>query len=210
MAYATGGDCSADLSLARAGNLFLAPTMAEATAVAQAIDFLPESRWEHPSNMCGPLAAAILLATCRLPEGPTPHSFWLSNPEADGRPASLFPSEDYEVTRVREAAGRYDFAADPLQEGDFLYLFSGRSGTFSHMIVVTEVDPEGRAYSVSNLGHRDGTFTIERILLFDPLDETLGYLRGEWATGYFRTGQGGFIRIRPAASVESELPPAEE
>jgi hypothetical protein len=67
------------------------------------------------------------------------------------------------------------------------------------MFVVTEVDVDGRSYTVTNQEQSDGNYWIERVLLYDPTDPEVGVLRstcedcGSWRR---RTGLGGFDVLR--------------
>ena len=174
----------------------------EATAeLARQLGYLASDQ-EDPSNMCGPLSAAILREAGLLPAsvGPVANlkSYWLANPVTNGRPWSLFPADLYQVNRFSTGIDRFDFAAWPLMPGDFVYTYAGR-GSFSHMFVVTEVDPTGRAYTVTNQLQADGGYLVQRVLLYDPQDEQEGVLRsrciecGSWRR---RTGLGGFDVLR--------------
>ena len=70
---------------------------------------------------------------------------------------------------------------------------------FDHMIVVTRVDEDGAAYSVTNINYGDG-FVITEALLYDPdkpgkglfYDLTNDSLRKELGM----TGTDGFLLIR--------------
>jgi hypothetical protein len=157
---------------------------------------------EDPSNMCGPLSAAILHRAGLLPSSVGPvadfHNYWLADPLTNGRPWSLFPSDQYQIHRFTQSIEQFDFWELPLQPGDFVYTYSGR-GAFSHMFVVTEVDGDGRSYTVTNQEQPNGEYLIERVLLYDPLDLGAGVLRstcencGSWRR---RTGLGGFDVLR--------------
>ena len=174
----------------------------EATAeLARQLGYL-SSNQEDPSNMCGPLSAAILREAGLLPAsvGPVANlkSYWLANPVTNGRPWSLFPADQYQVYRFKIGTDRFDFAAWPLLPGDFVYTYAGR-GSFSHMFVVTEVDATGRAYTVTNQLQADGGYLVQRVLLYDPQEHEAGVLHspclecGSWRR---RTGLGGFDVLR--------------
>jgi hypothetical protein len=152
--------------------------------------------------MCGPLSAAILQRAGLLPGAAGPvtdlANYWLADPLTNGRPWSLFPSDRYQIHRFTQAIERFDFSEWPLHAGDFVYTYSGH-GAFSHMFVVTEVDVDGRSYTVTNQEQSDGNYWIERVLLYDPTDPEVGVLRstcedcGSWRR---RTGLGGFDVLR--------------
>ena len=67
--------------LAQVARRYLAPTAREAETVAQWLGFTEQA---HPSNMCGPLAVAILrdAEVVQTPEGLAP--YWLLDPRTDG------------------------------------------------------------------------------------------------------------------------------
>jgi hypothetical protein len=179
---------------------YLAEDQAQAVAQARRIDFL-QGGYEDPSNMCGPLAAAILSDAGMLPSriGPVRdfHNYWLANPSTNKRPWSLFPSQQYEVFSFRESIRTFDFGAWPLQAGDFVYTHAGR-GEYDHMFIVTEVDVVGRAYTVTNQQQPDGSYRIERFMLYDPQDSDAGVMRGLWVRSarLGRTGLAGFEVLR--------------
>ncbi|MCI0893170.1 MAG: LysM peptidoglycan-binding domain-containing protein, partial [Chloroflexi bacterium] len=180
---------------------FVTGSREETQQVARAIGF-QRYGYEDPSNMCGPLAAAILQHAGLLPSAAGPvtdlANYWLADPLTNGRPWSLFPSDQYRIHRFTQSIERFDFSEWPLYPGDFLFTYSGR-GAFSHMFVVTEVDGDGRSYTVTNQEQANGDFWIERVLLYDPMDPDAGVLRstcencGSWRR---RTGLGGFDVLR--------------
>lgn len=189
---------------------FIAPSPDEATLMARRIDFA-SGPYESADNMCGPLAAAILIEGGYLPADAPVHDMWLlcpreDNPDCEGLETLrriYFPVDEYEYTRVEESVGKFDFSENPLQPGDWLYLYvmkgvSNYDG-FDHMLVVTRVDPDGAAYTVTNINHGDG-FIITEELLYDPnrpgkglfYDLTNDRLRKELGM----TGTAGFLLIR--------------
>jgi len=52
---------------------------------------------------------------------------------------------------VRTPLKEYDFAAHPLQVGDFLYIYAGPNGNFEHMLTVSYVDEAGRGPAIGPL-----------------------------------------------------------
>ena len=200
----------AEIRLHEASLAYLANTPKKALEVARSIDFT-EGNFENPDNMCGPLTVAIMRDSGYLPPEADPHGMWLlcpreDNPECHGLrilERTFFPPEQYDYIRVWESVGRYDWRKNPLQAGDWLYLFllkgvSNYTG-FDHMIVVTRVDEQGRAYSVTNINHGDG-FVIREELLYDPRRPGQG-LFYELTDDDFRkelgmTGTAGFLLIR--------------
>lgn len=189
---------------------FLAFTPEDADQVARRIDFASGPH-ESADNACGPLTVAILKAGGYLPEEASEHEMWLlcpreDIPECHGMDTlqrDFFPIDEYEYIRVEESIGTYDWKKNPLQPGDWLYLFvlkgiSNYRG-FDHMIVVTRVDENGAAYSVTNINYGEG-FVITEALLYDPkhpgeglfYDLTNDRLRKELGM----TGTDGFLLIR--------------
>jgi hypothetical protein len=174
---------------------FVAETTTEALSVAHDLQFLVEHG--HPSNMCGPLAVAILRDAGLVDEHIILHDFWLLNPAEpwDVRLLeSVFPASRYDSPRTSTPIDQFDFVESPLEPGDFLYLFGGLGGTFDHVITVTNVDEEGRAFSVTNVNSDEG-FVIKEILLYDPNQPGVGMFY-EWADPanihLGLTGLGGF------------------
>lgn len=179
---------------------YLAEDHAQAIAQARRIDFL-QGGYEDPSNMCGPLAGAILKDAGLLPSQVGPladlKKYWLANPATNGRPWSLFPPLQYEVFTFHESIRTFDFGAWPLQAGDFVYTHAGR-GEYDHMLIVTEVDETGRAYTVTNQQQADLSYRIERLMLYDPQDPARGVMRDLWVRSarIGRTGLAGFEVLR--------------
>ena len=135
----------------------------------------------HPSNICGPLAIAILKDAYILGKDVVPYHFWLLNPDVKENRARLeetFPAERFENWRDTRSLNKIDWREFPLMPGDFLYLYSGSRGNFEHMLVVTRVDEDGRAYSVTNYNTEDG-FVVSEALLYDPNNPGEGFFY-EW------------------------------
>jgi nucleoid-associated protein YgaU len=176
----------------------------DAEKVARSLNFL-DGRSESAENICGPLAAAILRDAGLLPTQPGPvqelKSYWQARPSTNGRPWSLFSERDYEVFRFDTPLAEFDFSAWPLQPGDFLYTYAKDLG-FEHMFVVTEVDAEGRAYTVTNQyqswGNEIwGSMLILRYLLYDPTTPGAGIIYNEWSDPSLgKTGHNGFEVLR--------------
>jgi hypothetical protein len=187
-----------------AASVYLAATNEAASEVANKIGWLGEAGREGPNTMCGPLAWSILHDAGALPldwggwaEGPK--SFWLARPRTNGRPWSLFPTGSYHVYSFREQLGKFDFQQFPLYPGDFLYTYSEGNG-FDHMMVVTEVDGDGSVYTVTNKIQvmPKKMMTIERLLLLNLKDPSVGIAKNQWATDRTngRTGHAGFDVFR--------------
>ena len=176
----------------------------DAEQVARSLNFL-DGRSESAENICGPLAAAILRDAGLLPAQPGPvqeiKSYWQARPSDNGRPWSLFSERDYEVFPFDTPLAEFDFSAWPLQPADFVYTYAKDLG-FEHMFIVTEVDAEGRAYTVTNQyqswGHSIwGSMLILRYLLYDPHTPGAGIIYNEWSDPRLgKTGHNGFEVMR--------------
>ena len=187
-----------------AGQPFLAATTDEANQIAREIDWLPNSSGESPVLMCGPLVWAILNRAGAFPPGygawlNNPKSFWLPKPSENGRPWSLFDPELYSVTRFSDPIGDFDFSRIPLHPGDIVYTYSGGDG-FDHILVVTEEDPAGKRYTVSNLikTYPVIDYSIRRLVIYDSSNNDAGAFRNEWSKDLRngRTGHKGFEVFR--------------
>jgi hypothetical protein len=197
---------------ASAAAAYLADSDRAAAAVARRIGWLGEEGLEGPNTMCGPLAWAILKDSGVFPPGwgawsEGPRVFWLAMPRNNGRPWSLFPSDSYRLYQFREPLSKFHFGDFRLYPGDFVYTYSQRNG-FDHMMVVTEVDSQGNVYSVTNLTqvNPEKRTTIERVLVLNLNDPTVGIARNQWVTDGTngRTGHDGFDVFR-WAWVEKDI-----
>jgi len=176
----------------------------DAEQIARSLNFL-DGQSESAENICGPLAAAILRDAGLLPSQPGPvqdlKSYWQASPPENGRPWILFSDRDYEVFHFDAPLAEFDFSAWPLQPADFLYTYASGNG-FEHMFIVTEVDAEGRAYTVTNQyqawGNQIwGTMLILRYLLYDPHTPDAGIIYNEWSDRRLgQTGNNGFDVLR--------------
>lgn len=173
---------------------YLAPSHKEAIRLSKVLLGIESS---DPSNVCGPLAMAILREAGLISEEIVPYDYWLLNPfvrEDQRKLNRAFPAEAFEHLVTIEPIHKITWAASPLLPGDFLYIKHGSWGNFDHMLVVNRVDAEGRAYAVTNYYTPEG-FIIAEALLYDPNDPKAG-LFYEWTKKEFAasgsTGFGGF------------------
>jgi hypothetical protein len=151
-----------------------------------------------PTLICGPLSLAILQSANLIEyKDIVPYDFWLLNPYISKDRALIervFPEDKYEDTRFKTPLNKFDWKANPLQPGDFLYIDRGTGGNFDHMLVVNRVDSQGRAYAVTNYGTPDG-YIINEIMLYDPNNPDAGIFH-TWTEKQFAelgsTGFGGF------------------
>ncbi len=151
---------------------YLASTEGEANAIARNLGFAGAG--SHASNMCGPLAVALLRDAGLIEVYVDLHDFWLL--QMDKNPAvvyEVFPPTKFDYYHFDTPINEFDFQAFPLLPGDFLYLYAGSRGTFNHMLTVTRVDAAGRAYTVTNLNGPAG-YTIQEAMLYDPSQPGVG------------------------------------
>ncbi len=205
----------AALRLYEASLHYIAETADEANERVKEISFLGGKN-ESPDNACGPLTVAIMRDGGFLPADSPLKNMWLLCLREDEEDPDLpycfgtdtlngiyFPPDQYTYTKIEESIGKYDFVKNPLQVGDWLYLYvlkgvSNYRG-FDHMLVVTRVDENGAAYSVTNINHGEG-FVIQEEMLYDPTQPGVGLfydltndtLRKELGM----TGNGGFMLVR--------------
>lgn len=84
-------------------------------------------------------------------------------------------------TRFEHAnpAGAFDFSAWPLLPGDVVV--SSSNGVYDHLFMVTEGGGGAAAYSVVPSEQLDGTFLVQRVLLYDPGNPGEGLLKTTWS-----------------------------
>jgi hypothetical protein len=156
-----------------------------------------------PSNICGPLAIAIMQDADLLGNVEVvPHDFWLLNPFASNDQRLLgrvFPTDHFLHIKFQSPLNKTNWHEFPLQPGDFLFIWHGSGGNFDHMLVVTRVDSYLNTYSVTNYGTPDG-FVIAETLLYNPSDPKAGIFH-TWTQErnaiLGSTGFGGFDLWRP-------------
>ncbi|MEW5940746.1 MAG: hypothetical protein AB1750_13840 [Chloroflexota bacterium] len=187
---------------------FIAPSFSEAKKIGEQIN---GQGYGSPTLICGPLSIAILRGAGLIPPTTVPYDFWLLNPDdATGREKlrKTFPRDLYTDTRIRTRIDRFDWKSQPLQPGDFVYLYAGTNGTFEHMLVVNRVDNAGRAYSVTNVNTPTG-FVIKEVMLYDPNDSNAGIFF-QWTDRAWAdlglTGYGGFELWRLIPTEPTPLP----
>jgi len=132
-----------------------------------------------PTNICGPLAIAILQDAGIVPSYLSPHDYWLLDPSKPPDKRLLqnaFPDTLFTHEVIATGLNKVDWRAAPLDPGDFLFIWHGSGGNFDHMLVVNRVDAQGRAYAVTNFGTADG-YVIAETMLYDPADPQAGIFR---------------------------------
>jgi len=194
-------------SLYQASLEYIADTTAEANAVAKSIKF-NRGAYENVKNACGPLSIAIMRSGGILPATTSVREIWLLCAREGGACNGMsvlkreyFPPSEYEYFQSTQSVRDYDFSANPLQAGDWLYLYVKHNG-FDHMLVVTRVDENGAAYTVTNLNRGEG-FKITEEVLYDPTKPGTGLfyeLTDQVRLAYVKylglSGDGGFMVIR--------------
>jgi hypothetical protein len=182
------------ISLYEASLSFIAPTYELSKQMSVLIN---NARFSDPNTTCGPLSIAILQKGGILGADLVPHSFFLLNPNLGKDRVIInttFPPDLYKDTRYKVRIDKFDWTANPLVPGDFIYIYRGTGGNFEHMLVVNRVDSQGRAYSVTNYNTEQG-FIINEALLYDPADSNAG-LFSKWTEIPFAilgaTGYAGF------------------
>ena len=194
-------------SLYRASLEYLADTTAEANAVAKSIKY-NRGAYENVRSACGPLSIAIMRSGGILPATTSVREIWLLCAREGGTCSGMsvlkreyFPPSEYDYFQTTQSVRDYDFATNPLQAGDWLYLYVKQNG-FDHMLVVTRVDENGAAYTVTNLNRGEG-FKITEEVLYDPTKPGTGLfyeltdpIRLAYAKYLGLSGDGGFMIVR--------------
>ncbi len=192
--------------LYQASLAYLSPTQEDALAVVAKLNYV---QYAHPSNMCGPLAIAELRDAGLLSRYTDLHDFWQLRPDRQSEIiARTFPADRFEHFRFTQSIRDFDFKTFPLKAGDFLYIYAGDQGTFEHMLTVTRVDEQGRAYTVTNLNTQPDPYyyVIKEVMLYDPGQPGVGQFY-EWTDETTNnwiglTGFGGFDVWRFSAPVQ--------
>lgn len=198
--YTGALDADQQAVLNEAARAYISLTPAEAIVTARELDYL--GRNANPATMCGPLSIAILRDAGLLTGPLNLFDFWYLDPRSgqdENLLAQVFPAERYEKIEQSLSIGEVDYSANPLYPGDFLYLFAGDSGSFEHVLVVSRVDADGRAYAVTNVNTAEGVI-IDEVMLYDPAQPGTGqfYEWTDWENRMIgRTGYGGFWLWRP-------------
>ena len=197
--------------LYRASLEYVADTEAEAVRVARAMQFVENEG--HPANFCGPLSIAILRDAGLVDRYTDLHNFWLLNPRdqytQDYILGKTFPKDSYLWYKTTTPINEFDFNTYPLYTGDFIYLYAGARGNFEHIMTVSRVDSEGRAYAITAETF-NGSYLISEVMLYDPHDPGVGYFYDITNKDYSKTlgttGFGGFQLWRPVEPIPDPSP----
>ena len=144
------------IKLYDASLFFIAPTYKESKKMSELIN---NARFSDPNTTCGPLSIAILQKAGILSADLVAHDFFLINPDLGKDQITIknvFPPEQYTDTRYKVRIDQFDWNANPLVPGDFVYIYSGTGGNFEHMLVVNRVDSQGSGIFGDQLRHRAG------------------------------------------------------
>ncbi len=195
--------------LAAAALAYVADTESDAIRIANSLRYLNTAA--HPASICGPLSIAILQDAGLLDIAIDRHDFWQLNPRPTlGLPTleRTFPVDRYEWINVTTRLDEVDFQTSPLFPGDFLYTYAGLNGSFEHMLVISRVDSQGRAFAVTNL-NTPGGYIIQEVMLYDPGHPGIGMFY-DWTNLAYNsignTGFGGFSIWRPSIPIEDPEP----
>jgi hypothetical protein len=186
---------------------YVALTPADGIQIARSLNIVKNDG--DPTNICGPLSMAILRDAGFVDPYIKIRDFWLLNPNDNRRLLDqTFPAERFDHFQFSIPLNDMDWHAFPLKAGDFLYLYAGPGGTFEHMLVVTRVDENGRAYSVTNHATPEG-FVIDEVMLYDPANPGIGKF-SEWTDRQNNklgtTGFGGFELWRLTQPIRERSP----
>ena len=175
---------------------------------------IPNRTDDNPSNICAPMSADVWnnldydgKPDIRL----APSQFFKRNGKEYAKLLSQTHRADkgYARTNIKLAVASGNLK---LKVGDFLYLFGNSpipDKDIGHLIVVSEIDDESRAYAYSNEPNAQGGYSIEKVLLVDPEDPKSGMLYS-WGNGG-KFGVDGFYHYKaitgpnPHPGVDSQF-----
>jgi len=193
-------------ALAADAQTYISPYPEDALATVKRMNFTVVAGYATAEAVCGPLSLVLLQNAGIVSKDYKLIDFWYLNPRPQHGEKflqSVFPAEKFEKIEQELPLNEVDYTANPLYPGDFLYLFAGDSGSFEHMLVVTRVDEEGRAYTVTNINTPYG-MVINEVMLYDPALPGVGqfYEWTNWENRLLgRTGYGGYWLWRPLATT---------
>ena len=147
-----------------AASQYIAPTTERAFEMAHSI--IPEGG--KPGNICGPLAIKILQDANILSKDVNPKDFWFLVPWDEWTNENIIEEvfKPSRFTHIRDKTPISDWPSKIVfLPGDFVFIYSGASGTFSHMFVVTYIDEEG-PHTVTNYQDENG-WHIDDIIVWD-------------------------------------------
>jgi hypothetical protein len=154
----------------------------ETSALADRLDFYPGTL-RGMQDLEGPLVMKLLHDSGLVPGHiasyfPLPR-FRLSSLDDEWRFWSQFPADFFTRYDHDVPIGNFDLLSWPLQPGDAV--ITSMNGSYGHLFMVTEGGNGAAAYSTVPLKQPDGTYLIERALLYDPAMPGEGLLKTDWS-----------------------------
>lgn len=158
---------------------------------------------EDPGSMDGPLAVAMMQETGLLDASIPPHRFWLLNATRDWQRLEVFlPHEDYIWMEKKGALSQINLLGFSFSPGDLVYLIPDKEVFTGKYILITRVDSQGRAFTITNqyLPSRR-SFIVDEFLFYDPNQREKGLMGSSGAFG----GYQGLIlwRKRPPVDIST-------
>ena len=154
----------------------------ETRQLAETLAFYP-STLRGMQDLEGPLMMQLLHESGLVLGEDAPYfqlpRFRLSSLDDEWRFWVQFPEGVFTRFEHTSPAGTFDFLAWPLLPGDVVV--SSMNGAYHHLFMVTEGGDGEAAYSVVPLKQPDGSFLIQRVLLYDPANPGKGLLRTAWS-----------------------------
>lgn len=156
-------------------------THAASTALARSLYYFG-GQTEEPDTLDGPLAGTLWQRAGLLPAGINPARVAANYRPTAGRMDALagwLPAADYLRLQPPLLAGRIAAEDFSLLPGDLVEM---RGPVGSKMLVITERDAEGRAYSVTPV-QQAGGWLVQRVVVYDPASAEEDLLRRSTAQG---------------------------
>lgn len=155
---------------------------AASTALARSLYYFG-GQTEEPDTLDGPLAGTLWQRAGLLPAGINPARAVANYRPTAGRMDALagwLPAADYARLQPPLSAGRIGAEDFNLLPGDLVEM---RGPAGSRMLVITERDAEGRAYSVTPVQQADGGWLVQRVVVYDLAGAEEDLLRRSAAQG---------------------------
>ena len=200
--------------LLQAAGSILTGSGEETRILADSLNFYPGTL-RGMQDLEGPLVMKLLHDSSLVPGNvasyvPLPR-FRLSSLDDEWRFWSQFPADIFSRYDYDAPVGGFDLAAWPLLPGDVV--ITSMNGSYGHLFMVTEGGKGAAAYSTVPLEQTDGSYLVERVLLYDPGTPGEGLLKSAWSgcTIAECANAGSFIVFRredlhmPPGSLVSHL-----
>ncbi len=156
----------------------------------------------------GPLVMQLLHESGLVLDKDAPYfqlpRFRLSSLDDEWRFWAQFPDNVFTRYEYASPVGTFDFSAWPLLPGDVV--ISSVDGVYHHLFMISEGGEGAAAYSVVPVEQPDGTFLVQRMLLYDPARPGEGLLKTAWSgcSTAECTDAGSFLVLR---RKDLHLPP---